>query len=166
DIASRSWLFAFRGSFRTLIKWRWHYLRVYALSADFDFDHGSHRGLRRRNISQRNILLQERRWRSAGDITNLASAFVENLVSVAGDASIDHFEPNQRFLHALRFRLFEGGAADKVGLLHLAETIQSGLPHIDRVRDFVSVERQTTFKPQRVARTQAAWDSAKFFSHF
>src|SRR5208282_1960197 len=117
-------------------------------------------------ISQRNILLQERRWRSAGDITNLASAFVENLVTVAGDASIDHFEPNQRFLHALRFRLFEGGAADKVGLLHLAETIQSGLPHIDRVRDFVSVERQTTFKPQRVARTQAAWDSAKFFSHF
>src|ERR1019366_6885797 len=120
--AARFSLFAFRCFFRTLIKWRRHHLRFHALSADFDFYRGSNRCLLGWNVGERNVFLQERRRRTAGDIADLATAHFQNLVSVAGDSSIDHLEPDQRFLHALSFRLLQCRAPNKVRLLHLAET--------------------------------------------
>src|SRR5208282_6378282 len=149
--------------FRTLIKRRRHQLCVHALAANFDFYRRSDRGMLGRNIGQRNIFLQERRRRAAGDVANLASSVVENLVSVAGDSPIDHLQSDQGFLHAASFRLLQCGAPDKIRFLHLAETIESRFPHVDRVRDFVSVEREFAFETKRVARTQSAGDDAKLF---
>src|SRR4029077_5987523 len=170
-LALSSWLFLTEAScpwwlsfFRTLIKRCWYYLRFHALAAYFDSYRRSKRSMLGRNIGERNILLQERRGRTARNVADLAAALVQNFVPIASDASINHFEPAQRFLHSFRFRLFECRAPDKLRLLHLAETIQSRFPHIDRVRDFVSVEGKLAFQPQRIARTQTAGDRAKLFS--
>src|SRR5450755_813141 len=103
-LAARFSLFAFRCFFRTLIKRRRYHLRFHTLAADFDFYGRTNRRLRGRNIGQCDVLLQKRRWRSAGDIADLASGVVQDLVSVTGDSAIDHFEAHQRFLQAFGFR--------------------------------------------------------------
>src|ERR1019366_8509718 len=151
---------------RPPIERRRYYLCFHALSTDFHFYRSADRSLRGRNAGQRNILLQERRRRTAGHVADLASALVQNSVSVSGNASVDHFQTYQRLLHAFSFRLFERRAAYKIRLLHLAETIQTRFPHVDRVRDFVPVERQLSFEAERVARAQAAGDDAKFFPKY
>src|SRR5438093_12069325 len=53
-------------------------------------------------------------------------------------------------------------ATDEVGLLHLAETVEAGFPHIDGIRYLVTIERQLGFETQSVARTQAAGDNSEF----
>src|SRR5207253_8626101 len=53
-------------------------------------------------------------------------------------------------------------ATDEVGLLHLAETVEAGFPHIDGIRYLVTVERQLGFETQSVARTQAAGYNSEF----
>ncbi len=56
--------------------------------------------------------------------------------------------------------------ADEVGLLHLDEAVEAGFPDVDGVGNFVSVERQLAFQPQRVSRTQTTWNGTEFFSRF
>src|SRR5437870_5762289 len=102
----------------------------------------------RRNIRQRNVLLQERRRRSAADISNLASALVQNSISVATDSTLHHLQPNQRLSNALISSLRKRRPTDEFRLLHFAETIQPRLPDIDRVRNLVSVKRQLAFEPK------------------
>src|SRR5215470_15304567 len=67
----------------------------------------------RRQIRQGNILLQERSRRPARHVSDLRSRFVQNVVTVARDASFHHFEPDQGLLYALRLRLFQCAFANK-----------------------------------------------------
>src|ERR1700677_2408681 len=73
-----SWLFVLTllCFFRTLIKRRRDYLRFHALSADFNQQSISDGGLLGRNIGQRNILFEEWRRRTAGDVANFSPAGV------------------------------------------------------------------------------------------
>jgi hypothetical protein len=58
-------------------------------------------------------------------------------------------------------RFFQRGAADELGLLHLAEAVEAGFPDINRIGNFVAVEREFAFEAQRVARAQAAGDERR-----
>src|SRR5450755_2250173 len=92
---------ALRFLLRTLVERRRHYPRFHALPADFYFHGISNRRLVRRNIGERDILFQEWRRRTAGDVSNLAAGVIQDLVFVAGNSSIDHFEANQCLFNAL-----------------------------------------------------------------
>ena len=85
----------------------------------------------RRHISQRNVLLQERRVRTAGDVADFLPALVEDLVAVARDAALDHLQADERALHARGFGFLQRVASDEVALLHLEEAVEPGLPDID-----------------------------------
>ena len=67
---------------------------------------------------------------------------------------------------AFGLRFLQRRPADEVRLFHLAEAVEAGFPDIDRVGNFVAVERQLGFQTQRVARAQAAGDDAEFLARF
>src|SRR5579863_3352909 len=90
---------------RTLVERRWHHLSFYSLASDLNFHRRSHIPKFWRNVRQRNVLLQKRRWRSAGDISNLFSSVVQNFVTIAGNAALNHFQPDQRSFQARSLRL-------------------------------------------------------------
>src|ERR1700730_17957556 len=74
-----------------LIKRCRHYLRSHALSANIHLECRTYRRKRRRNVSQRNILLQERCRRSASDVSNFPYAAVQHFIVIACDAALGHF---------------------------------------------------------------------------
>src|SRR5882672_547549 len=118
----------------------------------------------RRNVCQRNVLLQERRRRSAGNAANFAASVIEYSIAVTRDAALYHLEPNQRPGDARGSGHFQRCASDKIRFLRLAETIEPGFPNVDGVGNFVTVERQAAFQAKSVARAQAAGDRAEFLS--
>src|SRR5208337_340958 len=117
-----------------------------------------------RDVGQRNILLQERRKGSAGDVSDLASPSVEHLISVASDAAFSHLQSDQNSLHSGGFRLLERGSAHELDLLHLAKAVKPGFPDVYRIGNLVPVERQFAFEAQRVARAQATGYDAEFLA--
>ena len=115
-------------------------MRFLAKAAEFGWD-----------IGQRDIFLQKRRGRSAGDVSNFFAGGILDFVIVARNATFHHFKADQRAFQRRGLGFFQGGASDEVGLIHFAEAVESGLPHIDGVGDFVSVKRQFRFEAQRVS---------------
>src|SRR5262249_58703396 len=102
------------------------------------------------------VLIKKWRVRAASHITDLGAFLVEDFVAVARNSAVNHFQANQRFRGPLSLGLFESVLANKLRLLQLAEAVESGLPHIDGIGDFVPVERQLGFEAQRVARAESA----------
>jgi hypothetical protein len=80
-------------------------------------------GMIRRNICQRNVLLEEWRGRPAGYVPDRLSRLVEHLISIPRDSAFDHLQANQCLLESRAFRLLERFSADEVALLQLAEAI-------------------------------------------
>src|SRR5271166_1505767 len=155
------WLSCF---LRTLIKRRRHNLRSHALPAYLYFHRRAQGRELQRHVGQRNVLLEERRGRPAGDVSDFATAAVEHLVSISRDATLNHLQTNQSPRHTFGLRFFQRGAADELRLLHLAEAVEASLPDINRIGNLVPVKRQFAFKAQSVARSQSAWDKVKFFA--
>src|SRR5205823_13401886 len=109
------------------------------------------------------VLLQEWRKGTAGDVTGFATALIKHRIIIARDAALDHFQAHQLAAQWLLLQLFQRAAAYEVArLLQLAPTIQTRFPHVYALRNLVSVKRQLGFEPQRVARAQAARQDAEF----
>src|SRR5579864_2977481 len=149
---------------RALVKRCRHNLRSHALTANFNFHARAGLRVRRRHVGQGDVLLQKRRRRTAGDVTNFLARFVEHLIAIAGDAALDHLHSDQCAPQAFGLRSFEGGAADEFGFLHLDEAVETGFPDVDGVGDFVAVEREFGLEAQRVTRSQAARECAEFLA--
>src|ERR1700745_2755607 len=62
---------------RALVKRRRHNLRSHALTANFNFHPRAGRGMCGRHVRQGDALLQKRRRRTAGDVTNFLACLVE-----------------------------------------------------------------------------------------
>src|SRR3984885_6484471 len=149
---------------RSLVKRRRHNLCSHTLAANFYFHRRAYGREFRRHIRQRNILLQEWRWRSAGHISNLAPGNIQHFITVPGDAALCHLQAHERTLHAFSFSFFESRASDELGLLHFAEAVQASFPNINRIGNLVPVEREFAFKAQSVASAQTAGNDAKLFA--
>src|SRR5579864_6711305 len=149
---------------RALVKRCRHNLRSHALTANFNFHPRAVRGMCGRHVRQGDVLLQKRRRRTAGDVTNFRARFVEHLVAIAGDAALDHLESDQSALQAFGLRSFECGAANEFGFLHLDEAVETGFPDVVGVGDFVAVQREFGLEAQRVARSQAARECAEILA--
>src|SRR5215469_506529 len=118
------------GLFGPLVERSWNYLGSYGLPADLHLQGGSHRPKRERNIRQRNVLLQKRSGRAAGNVANIFSGFAEHLVAIARDAALHHLEPDQGSRQARSFRFLQRSPPDEVRLLHFAEAVEARLPHV------------------------------------
>src|SRR3954471_21802803 len=153
--------------FRTLVERRRYNLRGDALPADFNFYFGSDLGEFRRHVCQRDVLLEERRGRARRHISDRLTGFVQNLVFIARDTALDHFESDEYPLDAFFFLLQQSRFADEVArLLKFAVASEIGFKHGDRVGNFVAVKRHLSFEPQSVARAQTAGQDAELFAGF
>src|SRR6266852_474157 len=110
--------------FRALVKRGRHYLAFDLLSADIDEQLMVDFRICRRHIRQRNVLLQERRGRSAGNVAEFASGLVKYFVSIARDAAVHRFQTNQNALQSRGLNFFQGGAADEIAFVHFAIAVQ------------------------------------------
>src|SRR6185437_9091619 len=89
---------------------------------------------------------EERRIRSTGDVADFTACLIQHLVAIARDAAIYGLQSHQRARESGSFGLFQRRAPDEIFLFHLAESVQSGFPHIDGVRNLMSVERHLAFQ--------------------
>src|ERR1035438_7122593 len=151
---------------RTLVKRRRNHLALYRLVADFHRHFAADGGVLQGHVGQRDVLLQEWRVRTAGDVADLLALQIEHLVAVARNAAIHRLQANQRALDAFVLGALQRRAAGEVAFLHLEEALQAGFPHIDRVGNLMPVERQPAFQAKRVARAQPAGNNAELLARF
>src|SRR5579872_307576 len=131
-----------------LVKRRGNHLRPDLLTAHFNQNYRAHLGVAGRHISEGDVLLEERRRRSAGDVADLLARLTEDLVIVASNAALDHLKSHQSASQPCGFGLLKAIAADEVTFLHFAVTAKICFPDIDRVGDFVPIERHLRFEAQ------------------
>src|SRR5262249_3583684 len=105
----------------------------------------------RRNISQRNILAERWRRTATRNYPDFFPSAVEHLVAVPPDPALNHLKPNESAFQSSRARFCQCGTSDKVALLHFAVAVKPRFPNVDRIADFVLVERHFCFKPQCVS---------------
>src|SRR5215510_10524162 len=110
---------------RPLIKRRRHNLCLHALSPNLHFDAGAQFCKLRRHIGKCNVLLEEWCWRPTGDVSDRRAGVIDNLVPVTCNATLYHLKSHERSGQPCRLRLLQGSPTEKLGLLHLAEAIQS-----------------------------------------
>src|SRR6266851_570971 len=149
---------------RPLVKRCRHHLRTNALSANQHLERRTYGRKLQGHICQRDILLQEWRGRSASDVSNFLPTAVQHLVLIARDAALRHFQTHERTLDTRCLRLLQSRAPNELRLLHLAEAVEAGFPHIDRIGNLVPVERQLAFEAQRIACAQSAGHDAEFLT--
>src|ERR1039458_4221425 len=126
----------------TLVKRRRNYLALYRLVADFHRHFAADGGVLHGHVGQRDVLLQEWRVRTAGDVADLLTIQIEHLVAVARYASLHRLQPHQRALDTVGFGALQRRAAGEVAFFHLEEALQASLPHVDGIGNLVPVERQ------------------------
>src|SRR5690349_7688300 len=114
--------------FRTPVKRCWNDHGLYAQAANLDFQFLAEIGKFKRHIGERDVFLEERRWRSAGDIADLATFSVENLIIVARDAALHHLQSDQSASRRDFLRSLEPFATNELRFFHFAETVEVRFP--------------------------------------
>src|SRR3954454_6411548 len=149
------------GSFRLLVKRRWHNLRPDALPANFDQQFCSDAGHLNRHIGQSNIFLEKRCGRSAGHISNFPAVYIQDAVTIPCDSALDHLQAHQSASSSGSTRLVEGIAANELRLFHLAEPVRRSFPNVNRIGDFVAVEGQLRLEAQGVPSAKSTREGAE-----
>jgi hypothetical protein len=102
---------------------------------------------------------------AGGDDADLFAFEVEDGITVAGDAAVDHFETYEFAGWTAGGLDFEEGlAADEVAFVELEEAVEVGFKDVDGVGYFVAVEAHSGFKTEGIARAEATGTDAELLT--
>src|ERR1051325_1563022 len=108
-----------------------------------------------RDIGEADVLFKKRS-RTAGRYLSNSFAVDENILVIAGDATLSHFKTNQLAFDAFLLLLREGFATNKVAFIEFANPTEIRFEQGGGFVDVVAVERHARFESQRVASGEAA----------
>src|SRR6185436_19202488 len=140
---------------RPLVKGHRHDLRTSATAANVHVKFCPNRGVSARQVRHADRLLQIRRLRAARHHAHPGVAEIR-VVSLPGDAAIDHLEAHEFPRNTFGFLLAQRLGADEIGLLPADDPSEIGLERGRRLIDVVAMEPHRRFETQRVSRAQAA----------
>src|SRR5215210_7827922 len=142
------------GSLRSFVERHRHDLRLDAASANIDLEAGARRRVVRRQVSHPDRLLEEGRLRAARHHAGLLSVDVD-IVTMAGDRAVEHFETHQSARRPLGLLPFQYIGADELVLLPADDPAKVRLEDCRRLVHVVAVEAHRRFEPKGVARAEA-----------
>src|SRR5581483_4156086 len=143
--------------FAAFIKWSGHDLGRHTPPADLDVKARADGRLINRQISQADVLVQERGRAAGSDVSDgLRAAGQKNRIAVAPDPALDHLEADQLAFHALGLLRGQPLAPDEIAFVEFHDPPEVGFVCRRGVVNLVAVERHLRFEPERVARRQTA----------
>ncbi len=108
-----------------------------------------------RHIAEPDVLANGRRRTAARANADRSLLRVEQRVTVTCDAASDHLEADEFPGEAPETHAFEGGFTDEVRLVKADDPTQARLERVGRFVDVVSIEREPSLEPERVACPQS-----------